>query len=239
MKATSVEGLTLTQDGSVLTAVLDRPGGNLVTLEIAQLLTSVLLSPPDGAHLFVLRAKGGVFCMGRERGAVSAGDLANEVNTLIALHEALHASPLVSVAGVQGDAAGFGVGLAALCDLTVAVEGAAFQFPEVTIGLAPALVLAWLPRVVGRRQAFWLTATGRAVRGQHLVELGLASEIVTDAPALDRRISELTNELTTHPARVHAEIRSMVNASMDLTLAQAYELSAGRLVIGSMRRTEL
>ena len=39
-----------------------------------------------------------------------------------------------------------------------------FYFPEVGIGLAPALVLAWLPRLIGERQAFWLTATGESPR---------------------------------------------------------------------------
>jgi enoyl-CoA hydratase/carnithine racemase len=209
-----------------------------MTIEMAEALTSVLLSPPPETHVLVLRAKGKAFCMGRERGAVSAGDLDSEVRTLIALNEALHATPLVSIARVQGDAAGFGAGLAALCDVTVVLEGAALSFPEVTIGLAPALVLAWLPRVVGRRQAFWLTATGRAVSGQDLVALDLATEIVADASALDRRVSELADELTAHSARVHAEIRYMVNASMDLTRSQAYALSADRLVVGSMRRAE-
>jgi methylglutaconyl-CoA hydratase len=104
MATESLEGLTLTQDGSVLTAVLDRPGGNLVTIEMAEMLTSVLLRPPAGAHVFVLKAEGETFCMGRERGAVSTGDLDSEVRTLIALNEALHATPLVSVARVQGDA---------------------------------------------------------------------------------------------------------------------------------------
>src|SRR3712207_6933355 len=57
----------------------------------------------------------------------------------------------------------------AACDVSVAVASARIFFPEVSIGLAPALVLAWLPRVIGAREAFWLTATGRSE--EHTSEL--------------------------------------------------------------------
>ena len=67
------------------------------------------------------------------------------------LHQALRSSPLVTIAEIHGDAAGFGVGLIAACDVAIAVSDAHFSFPEVGINLAPALVLAWLPRVVDER----------------------------------------------------------------------------------------
>jgi len=66
----------------------------------------------------------------------------------------LRCTRLVTVTEVRGDAAGFGVGVLAACDVAVAEAGARFFFPEVGIGLAPAVVLAWLPRVVGEREAF-------------------------------------------------------------------------------------
>ena len=94
---------------------------------------------------------------------------------------ALRTSPLVTIAEVHGDAAGFGVGLIAACDVAVAVSDAHFWFPEVGIDLAPALVLAWLPRVVGERQAFWLTATGERVAAARAQELGLVNEVVSGA----------------------------------------------------------
>ena len=99
--------------------------------------------------MLVLRSAGEAFCLGRERTAATAHELPGEVDTLVAVNDALSRSPLVSVAVVAGDAAGFGVGLAALCDVAVAADTARFSFPEVGIGLAPTLVLAWLAGTVG------------------------------------------------------------------------------------------
>lgn len=233
---TAVDGITFERDGSRLTARLDRPGGNLMTLAMCDALVEVLRNPPEGTHVLVFEAAGDSFCLGRERAASTPEDLPGEVRRLINVNEALLRTSLVTVAKVQGDVAGFGVGLAALTDVSVAVDTAKFSFPEVKMDLAPTLVLAWLARVVGRRQAFWLTATGEEVSGGRAVRIGLVNDVVaTDqelTAAVDRRVAMLQER----SPRVHAEIRSMLRSASTLTEEQSYDLSADRLVLGSMRR---
>lgn len=232
----STEGLTIVQNDGRLTARINRSGGNLITMAMCDQLTQLLLHPPEGAHVLILSAAGESFCLGRERTATTAHELPNEVRRLIAVNEALLKTPLVTVARVQGDVAGFGVGLAALCDVAVAVEDARWSFPEVQMALAPTLVLAWLPRLIGRRNAFWLTATGAVIDSAAALEMGLINEVVTDLAALDAAVEHRVDVLERHDPRVHAEIRGMLRASAGLTEEQAYELSADRLVVGSLLR---
>ena len=232
----AIEGLTVKRAGSCIVARLDRPGGNLMTLEICDELVRLLTQPPKGAHLFVLEAAGEAFCLGRERAAVSPDDLPGEVRRLIAVNLALLNTPLVTVARVHGDAAGFGVGLAALCDVAVTTEAARFSFPEVRMDLAPTLVLAWLARVVGRRNAFWLTATGEEIDGSAAMRMGLVNEVVEDASALDAAIAGRIAALQAHSPRVHAGIRAMLRSAAGMSEEQAYELSADKLVVGSLLR---
>ncbi|MGH3384249.1 MAG: enoyl-CoA hydratase/isomerase family protein [Nocardioidaceae bacterium] len=229
------DGLTLDRDGARLTARLDRPDGNLMSLAICDALAALLRTPPDGVHVLVLEAAGDAFCLGRERTAATPEDLPREVRRLIALNEALLHTSLVTVAKVQGDAAGFGVGLAALTDVAIAVRTARFGFPEVTMDLAPTLVLAWLARVVGRRQAFWLTATGETVGGDEAVRIGLVNEVVDDTD-LDSAVDSRVAALLERSPRVHTEIRAMLRSAATLTEEQAYDLSADKLVLGSLRR---
>jgi methylglutaconyl-CoA hydratase len=139
---------------------------------------------------------------------------------------------------VQGDAAGFGVGVVASCDVSVAVAGARFSFPEVGIGLAPSLVLAWLPRIVGERQAFWLTATGEPVSAARALEFGLLNAVAPDPDALSADVDERIATLRTASPRVHAEIRDMIRAFARLTDDAALDASIDRLVVGSLRRGE-
>lgn len=232
----TVPGLTFDRDGAVLTVRLDSPGGNLMTMDMCDALAGVLTTPPAGVHVLVLSAAGDSFCMGRERTAATPDDLPTEVRRLIAVNEALAATPLVTVARVHGDAAGFGVGLAALCDVAVATHTAQLSFPEVRINLAPALVLAWLPHMVGRRAAFWLTASGAPVSGDEAVSIGLLNEVVADVDALDAAVAAKVEALLAGEPRVHNGIKSMLRSVESLSVPQAYELAADRLVLGSLKR---
>jgi methylglutaconyl-CoA hydratase len=220
----------------VLEVELDNGPDNLLTIEMCRELTELLLRPPAGAHVLRLRAKGSAFCLGRERAGTTAGELRAETTVLVGLQRALGTTPLVTIAEVQGDAAGFGVGLLAACDVAVAVADARFWFPEVGIGLAPALVLAWLPRVVGERQAFWLTATGEKITAARALELGLLNAVVGGPEDLTKDVDERMAALREHDPRIHTEIREMLHAGRSLDEDQALELSIDRLVVGSLRR---
>jgi methylglutaconyl-CoA hydratase len=223
----------------VLEVVIDRPPHNLLTVELCAELTELLHHPPDGAHVLVLRATGSVFCLGRERAGATPGDLVSETRILVALHRALRDSPLVTIAEVHGDAAGFGVGLIAACDVAIAVSDAQFSFPEIGINLAPALVLAWLPRVAGEREAFWLTATGEAISANRAREMGLVNEVVSGTDALAKEVAERVAALRARRPRIHAEIKDLLRAFRSLDEDQALELSVNRLVVGALRRDDV
>ncbi|BBZ03791.1 enoyl-CoA hydratase [Mycolicibacterium chitae] len=230
----TTETFATVTDG-VVRAVLPLSDDGLISLDDCDRFTELLMSPPESAHIVVIESRAQSFCLGRERSAATVHELPDEVDRLVAVNHALRNSPLVSVARVHGDAAGFGVGVAALSDIAVAADTAKFFFPEVNIGLAPTLVLAWLPQLVGRREAFRLTATGAAISAERAAALGLVSETATAAD-LDARVDAVVQELRRHNPRVHREIRDFLRATDQATEAQATELAKSRLVIGSLRR---
>ncbi|OPX11933.1 enoyl-CoA hydratase/isomerase family protein [Mycobacterium sp. AT1] len=225
------------RDG-VVDVVIDRAPDNLMSVEMCAQLTALATDPPADAHILRLRAIGGMFCGGRDRAGTDPADLVAETRVLAGLHRALRESRLVSIAEVHADAAGFGVGLIAACDVSVAVRDAAFWFPEVGINLAPALVLAWLPRMVGDRDAFWLTATGERISADRAERLGLINEVVADANALTETVTRRITALRTRNPRIHAEIKSMIRTFNALDENQALETSIHRLTVGALRRHE-
>ncbi len=234
-----MDGLTISdvQDGVVLVE-LERPPGNLFTVELCRRLVDLLESPPEGAHVVRLRAVGDAFCLGREREGSTPGELRAEAQVLVDVMRALRRTRLVTVVEVQGDAAGFGVGLVAACNVAVAQESALFFFPEVGIDLAPALVLAWLPRVVGEREAFWLTATGEKIPANRALELGLLNAVVGSADELRKDVDERVAALRARKPRVHADIKDMIRVFAGVSDDEALDVSIDRLVVGSMRRSE-
>ena len=232
-------GISPVTDG-VVVAELDRGPDNLWSLADLRELVALLETPPEGAHVLRVRSVGEAFCRGRERGGTSTapGVVRGEAETLVAVTRAFRRTRLVTVAEVQGDAAGFGVGVLAACDVAVAVADARFSFPEVGIGLAPALVLAWLPRKIGERQGFWLTATGESGPAARALELGLLNAVVGSADELRKDVDERVAALRARNPRVHAEIKDMLRAFGAVGDDQALDMSIDRLVVGSLRRGE-
>ena len=71
--------------------------------------------------------------------------------------------------------------MAISCDVLLAGEGATFGYPEIDIGVVPAIHFAHLPRIIGRHRAFELLFSGRAFGAQEALDLGLLSRVVPDA----------------------------------------------------------
>jgi methylglutaconyl-CoA hydratase len=234
--AAAVTGLEADLDDGVLTVTVDRGDDrNLFTMDMARALSGLLEAPPDGAHVLRLRARGPVFCLGRERTADDTGDLRGEAEAIVGLNRALRTSRMVTLVEQHGDAAGFGAGLVANADVAIAAESARIWFPEVRIDLAPAVVLSWLPAIVGRKQAFWLTSTGTVLDAAHAAALGLVTTVVADR-VLAEEVDAAVATLRGFTPRVHADIKAYLSATEDLSPTAAEGLAVERLIIGSLAR---
>jgi enoyl-CoA hydratase len=85
-----------------------------------------------------------------------------------------------SIAAVGGAARGGGMTLAISCDVLVAGQSTTFGYPEIDLGLVPAIHFVHLPRIVGRHRAFELLFSGRTFDAGEAASLGLVSRIVPD-----------------------------------------------------------
>ena len=90
-----------------------------------------------------------------------------------------------SIAAVTGAARGAGMTLAISCDLIVAADTATFGYPEIDVGLVPAIHFTHLPRIVGRYRAFELLFTGRTFGADEALALGLVNRIAPADSELD------------------------------------------------------
>lgn len=229
-----VDGLEIVQEDRVLRVTIERGEDNLMSMTMCETLTGLLSQPPEGCHVMHLRAHGPRFCLGRDGGGEDVAVLRHQARTLVALNRALTEGQLVTVTEVAGDAAGFGVSLAALSGISVAARSARFWFPEIEFRLAPTVVLAWLPRIVGPRQAFRLTATAAKVDGEEAASLGIVTRAVSE-DALERAVQAEIDALLAHTWQTQLEIRSFLSDTAGLDSATAYRMAADRLVLGSLR----
>ena len=184
----------------VLTFTLNNPGhGNEVTGAMFDAMLAELRpeSAQPRARVLRIRANGKVFCTGRERAARDEQSVRAEVSRLIDFKRLVRTSSLISVAEVQGDAFGFGMGLAIVTDFPLVADTASLCFPEMTHGLAPAAIMAYLGEYALPRFAFPLVLFGQPFTPQRALEIGLISQVVpaanlsTEADKIIARIVQL------------------------------------------------
>ena len=188
------------QTGDTLTFTLNRPdAGNEVSGAMFDAMSAALRSEAvePKARVLRLRANGDVFCTGRERAGRDAVSIRAEVARLIELKRLLRNTSLISIAQVQGDAFGFGFGLAILCDFTLVSSSARLGFPEMRSGLTPAAIMAYLGRYALPKAVFPMVLFGDAITPELAVQAGLVTRVCepasqhAEADALAERILSL------------------------------------------------
>jgi enoyl-CoA hydratase/carnithine racemase len=177
----SPPGVRIEYQGDVLVITLDNAAaGNEITGAMFDAMLAALgrEAAEPRARVLRIRAEGEAFCLGRERAGRDESAIRAEVARLIALKHAVMVSPMISVAEVQGNAAGFGIGLAIVCDFTIVAETAVLSFPEMRKGLPPAAIMAYLGRYALPKRIFPLILLAPDFSAAHARDVGLVSQVV-------------------------------------------------------------
>ena len=90
-----------------------------------------------------------------------------------------------TIAVIDGAARGGGMTLAISCDIIIASDKASFGYPEIDLGLLPAIHFNHLPKIVGRYRAFDLLFSGRKFDADEALSMGLINKKVPRANLLD------------------------------------------------------
>jgi enoyl-CoA hydratase/carnithine racemase len=100
------------------------------------------------------------------------------------MHEALYRLGKPVIAAVNGHARAAGVTWAVSCDIIIAAEEAQMGYPEIDVGLLPAMHLVHLPRQAGRHRAAELLFTGDIVSATEMHRLGVVNHVVPRAEVM-------------------------------------------------------
>ncbi len=193
-------GVVIQRAPDVLTFTLDNPSrGNEVTSAMLDAMLAELRAEASTpvARVLRIRGRGKIFCTGRERTGRDADSIRKEAERLIEFLHTLRTSSLISVAEVQGDALGFGFGLAIACDFVLVAENASLALGEMRSGLVPSDIVAYLGEYALPRVAFPLVLFGDPISPVRALQVGLISQLcspeqlVGEANALVARILRL------------------------------------------------
>jgi methylglutaconyl-CoA hydratase len=232
----AVAGMTIERAGDILTFTLDNTEpGNEVTGPMFEAMLAELRSEAarPSARVLRIRARGRVFCMGRERAGRDVEGIRHESVRIIELKRALRSSPLISVAEVQGDAFGFGFGLAIVCDFVVVAQHAALGFPEMRSGLAPAAIMSYLGEYTLPRFAFPLVLFGDPIDPQYALQIGLISQVVP-AEHLAREVDALVQRIMDLDPAAARRCKEFFYTAQQNSFDQNCRLAIETLTVGGM-----
>ncbi len=187
----------------------------------------------DSVRSIVVTGEGRAFCAGGDIDNMvrlqSSGDDAGLRKLLRTGNEimlALQAFPGLTVAAVNGIAAGAGLSLALSCDLRFATPGAKFAAPWIKLGLVPDWGASfWLPRLIGAGRALEMVLTGSPVAADEALRIGLVTRIVEDDDFQAAIQEQVTGTGAARHAVAHAKrlIRFGAEDSLEAALARESE----------------
>ena len=169
----------------------------------------------------VLGSEGRHFCAGLDFAANAGQDIA----ALYGAALRLFAAPLPVVAAVQGAAIGGGCGLALSADFRVATAQSRFSANFSRLGFHHGFALTvTLPAAVGRQAAADLLLSGRRVRGEQALALGLCDRLAGEDDLLAEAIAYADELAAAGPLAVRS-IRATLRSGLveEARLAMEHE----------------
>jgi enoyl-CoA hydratase len=177
------------RDDGVAVVRLDNPKVNaLSTALLAQLEAAAAALADDPPGAVVVTGGDRVFAAGADIGEFGGPGEARAVGgAFVRALDAVAAIPRCVVAAVSGFALGGGCELALACDLRIASDKARFGQPEILLGVIPGGGgTQRLARLVGPSRAKELILSGRQVRTDEALRIGLVDEVVPHDELHDR-----------------------------------------------------
>lgn len=177
------------------------------------------------------------FCAGldlREVAATTADQAEHDASSLLGLFECVDKLSKPVIAAVNGPAVAGGAGLVSVCDIVICGRSGMIGYPEIKRGLVAAIVMTYLRRLVGERQAKWLLLTGENLSADRALEMGLCNEVAPDEELLPRA-RHYADMFASYPPRALTNTKLLWNRIRSLQHSDAVQ--EARNLNASMRLT--
>jgi len=231
------KAVRLHKAGCVAWMVLSRPeqmnalNGAMVA-ELHALIEDA--SADDSIRVVILTGSERAFCAGADLKEVlcdigdasGGGDFLDKVARLFA---AIRSCPKPVIAGLNGLTMAGGLELALCCDIAIASEAALIGDAHANFGVFPGGGgAAVLPRRIGQGNAKYLLFTGDSLPADRLQQMGVVQEVVPD-DCLAERLTSLANHLAQKSPLVLRQMKTVANASMEMSEEGALRLELATL----------
>lgn len=197
-----------------------------MTEALLEALPRLIGDPAVG--VIVLTGAGRAFCAGgdvklmRQRPeGETAEQREADLRRRVEISRLLHESDTVTLAAVNGVAAGAGLALACACDLRIAAPSASFVTSFARVGLAGDYGIGWfLPRLVGPAKALELLLESEKLDAAGAHALGLVNRVADSDAGFAEAWRGLARRIAAGPRIAQAAIKRNLRAAATATLSE-------------------
>ena len=209
------------RDDGVAVVTLNSPKVNALSTQLLARLGAIAAElSASPARAVVLTGGDRLFAAGADISQFGGPEEARTIGA--AFHAALNAFaaiPSFTIAAVSGFALGGGCELAMACDYRIASTKAVFGQPEILLGIIPGGGgTQRLPRLVGTSRAKEMMVTGRQVKAEEALRIGLADEL-TEPDQLMTRALELASSVAAGATQAVRMVKEAVDRGVETDLA--------------------
>ena len=231
------ETLEIHKEKDVVTVHLNRPEvHNAMNEKLMKELTSCFkeLSSDDAIRIIVLTGNGKSFCAGadlnwmKSMAKYSKEENIQDSRLLLDLYETIYSCPKPVIGRINGHAFGGGIGLVAVCDITIAPPGLKFAFSETNLGIIPSVISTYIVRRMGLSNMRRLFITGERFISEYAKEIGLIDYVVPEED-LDAEIQKYAKWLHSSGPKSIVEIKNLVDKCQKMDVEDYKEFTVEKI----------
>lgn len=216
--------------GAVATVTLNRPPVNALNGDLITDLIEAFATAADPDIRAVVVTGSPHFAAGADitgfQASFDAGSDDRQSSGLLDAVAKLERLEKPTIAAVQGFALGGGLELSMGADFRYLAEGAKVGQPEILLGIIPgAGGTQRLTRIVGAQRCKELCMSGRHVRADEALSIGLADKVVPDGELLAVAEADAAH-FAEGPTRAYAAVKAAIRRGYDLPLDEALGIEA-------------
>jgi methylglutaconyl-CoA hydratase len=221
----------------VKTITLNRPERrNALSMRMIEELAQALDEAARcSCSVVILTGAGAAFCAGLDMehlatlSATTPAEHRRDSENVARVLRALYDFPKPVIAAVNGPAIASGMVLATIPDITLATPESKFGLNEVRVGFVPAMAASFLLRQVGEKRCRELLLTGRLMKAQEALCLGLVTQLVA-AEELMQTAQALAQTLLQNSPQAMQSVKRLLaqhaRLRLDAELEDAIEVNA-------------
>ena len=201
----------------IATITINRPPNNFFDFSLIGQMAEAInrLDELDSCRVIILCSKGKHFCAGANfSGDRELVDGIDPINKLYKEAVKLFRNKKPIIAVVQGGAIGGGLGVSLVADFRIASPESRFSANFAKLGFHQGFgTTITLPRVVGNQNAAMMLLTGKRLKGDEALKIGLADHLVPHDQLMEKAIELASDIAASGPLAVEA-IRSTIREGL-------------------------